>query len=68
MLLFIIFTTNILGAFNDPFEFGDYNGLDHVICQIAIYTDNRNEAGGTGDSRDVYTIGIDKTPQIKHAR
>lgn len=44
------------------FEFGDYNGLDHVVCQIAIYTDSRNEGGGGGDSPDVYTIGTDEVP------
>ncbi|MBL7827229.1 MAG: HYR domain-containing protein [Saprospiraceae bacterium] len=45
----------------DLFEFGDYNGLDHVVCQIAIYTDNRDEGGVGGNSPDVYTIGIDNT-------
>ncbi len=42
------------------FEFGDYNGLDHVICQIAIYTDSRNAGGGSNP--DVYTIGTDNQP------
>ncbi|MEM7351248.1 MAG: hypothetical protein AAF657_10610 [Acidobacteriota bacterium] len=41
------------------FEFGDYNGLDIVMSDlIAIYTDNRNEGGGGGDSVDVYAAGI----------
>lgn len=52
-------TSPNLGNF---FEFGDYNGLDHVICQIAIYTDSRNEGGGGGDSQDIYTIGKDNEP------
>ncbi len=43
----------------DSFEFGDYNGLDVVMSDlIAIYTDNRNEGGGGGDSVDVYAAGI----------
>ena len=42
----------------DGFEFGDYNGLDVVMDRlIAIYTDNRSEGGGGGDSVDVYAIG-----------
>lgn len=37
------------------FEFGDYNGLDVVgNLAIGIYTDNRNEGGGSADSIDVY--------------
>ncbi len=43
---------------NDSFEFGDYNGLsatlDHVI---AVFTDNRNEGGGSADSIDIYAAG-----------
>ncbi len=40
------------------FEWGDYNGLDVVMNDlIAIYTDNRNEGGGGGNSVDVYGIG-----------
>ncbi|MEM7353823.1 MAG: hypothetical protein AAF657_23690 [Acidobacteriota bacterium] len=43
----------------DTFEFGDYNGLDIVMSDlIAIYTDNRNEGGGGGDSIDIYAAGI----------
>lgn len=43
----------------DGFEWGDYNGLDISGTNlIAIYTDNRNESGGGGDSIDVYGIGI----------
>lgn len=39
----------------DGFEWGDYNGLDVLGSQlIAIFTDNRRESGGTGDSVDVY--------------
>lgn len=44
---------------NDGFEWGDYNGLDIVLQNlIAIYTDNRDESGGTAQSVDVYGIGI----------
>lgn len=44
---------------SDGFEFGDYNGLDIAINNmIAIYTDNRKEAGEVGDSKDVYGSGI----------
>lgn len=43
----------------DGFEFGDYNGLDIALGNmIAIYTDNRKEAGEVGDSKDVYGSGI----------
>lgn len=41
------------------FEWGDYNGLDVVGNQlIGIFTDNRNESGGTADSVDVYGVGV----------
>lgn len=40
----------------DPFEFGDYNGLDYLARGIAIYTDNRQEGTGSGDSKDVYAV------------
>ena len=44
---------------NDSFEFGDYNGLDAVMSDvIAIFTDNRKEGGGSGDSVDVYAAGL----------
>jgi hypothetical protein len=43
----------------DSFEFGDYNGLDLVLDSIvAIFTDNRDEAGGGAKSVDVYAAGI----------
>lgn len=43
----------------DSFEFGDYSGMDIVMNDlIAIFTDNRNEGGGSGDSKDVYAAGI----------
>ena len=43
---------------NDGFEWGDYNGMDLVVDElIGIYTDNRNEGGGSGDSVDVYVVG-----------
>jgi hypothetical protein len=39
----------------DGFEWGDYQGLDLLLDDvIAIYTDNRNESGGAGQSIDVY--------------
>ena len=41
------------------FEWGDYNGLDIVGSQLmTIFTDNRNEGGGTADSVDVYAAGL----------
>jgi hypothetical protein len=44
----------------DSFEFGDYNNLDILMASaIAIYTDNRHESGGTGNSVDVYAAGVD---------
>ena len=44
---------------NNNFEYGDYSGMDVVMDDlIAIFTDNRNEAGGSGDSVDVYVAGI----------
>ncbi|MEM8996105.1 MAG: DNRLRE domain-containing protein [Acidobacteriota bacterium] len=43
----------------DSFEWGDYNGLDAVLSDvIAIYTDNRSETGGGGDSIDIYAAGL----------
>lgn len=40
---------------NDNFEFGDYSHMDGVLDNIiAIYTDNRDEAGGASPSKDVY--------------
>ncbi len=43
----------------DGFEYGDYSGLDIVMDDlVAIFTDNRNESGGGGDSVDVYAAGI----------
>lgn len=43
---------------DDNFEWGDYNGLDIVLDNaIAIYTDNRDELGGTARSVDTYGIG-----------
>ena len=45
---------NITGSF----EFGDYNGLSSVMNQlIAVFTDNRHETGGTGNSVDIYAAG-----------
>jgi hypothetical protein len=42
----------------DGFEWGDYNGLSVFNGQaIAIYTDNRVEGGGSGQSVDVYAAG-----------
>jgi len=47
----------------NSFEFGDYNGLDVIMNDlIAIYTDNRNESGGSGDSVDVYASGQSMGP------
>ncbi len=52
-------------AINDGFEFGDYNGLDVVMSQvIAIFTDNRHEGGGTGDSVDIYAAAPDSDSSI----
>ncbi len=45
---------------NDGFEFGDYNGMDVVMNRlITIFTDNRSEAEGGGDSVDVYAAGLE---------
>lgn len=39
----------------DTFQWGDYNGLDVLGTQvIGVFTDNRNESGGSTDSVDVY--------------
>jgi PKD repeat protein len=43
----------------DSFEWGDYNGMDAMMSNvIAIYTDNRDESGGTAQSVDVYGVGF----------
>ncbi len=40
----------------DSFQWGDYNGMDVFGTSqvVGIFTDNRNEGGGTADSVDVY--------------
>ncbi|NND71207.1 MAG: T9SS type A sorting domain-containing protein [Rhodothermales bacterium] len=44
---------------SDSFEFGDYNGADVVLNDvISVYTDNRDESGGSGQSVDVYAAII----------
>lgn len=41
------------------FEFGDYNGLDiGTNGGIAIFTDSRDESGGSGTSADVYVAPV----------
>lgn len=48
-------TTESSPNISDTFEFGDYNGLDAVMDKaIAVFTDNRLEGSGSGDSIDVY--------------
>ncbi|MEO1087828.1 MAG: sialidase family protein, partial [Acidobacteriota bacterium] len=43
---------------NGTFEFGDYNGMDVVMDRlITIFTDNRDESGGSAQSIDVYAAG-----------
>jgi hypothetical protein len=45
---------------SDNFEFGDYNGLDAQVDRlIAVFTDNRNESGGSSDSIDIYAAGAE---------
>jgi hypothetical protein len=40
-------------------EFGGYSGLDIVMGDlVAIFTDNRHEGGGSGDSSDIYAASI----------
>ena len=52
-------TSVISPKIDTGFEWGDYNGLDAVGTQlIGIFTDNRNEIGGTADSVDVYATGV----------
>ena len=44
---------------NNGFEFGDYNGMDVVMDRlITVFTDNRSESGGSGDSIDIYAAGV----------
>ena len=44
---------------NNGFEFGDYNGMDVVMDRlITVFTDNRSETGGSGDSIDIYAAGV----------
>jgi len=39
-------------------EWGDYNGMDMALNDImAIYTDNRDETGGSAESKDIYVVG-----------
>jgi hypothetical protein len=56
-------TAELSPRINDSFEFGDYNGLDAVMNDlIAVWTDNRFEGGGSGDSIDVYGAGFTSVP------
>jgi len=51
-------TSEISPHMEDFFQFGDYNGLDVVTDRlISVFTDNRNEGGGTTDSPDIYAAG-----------
>lgn len=51
----IAVTTEMSPNITDGFEWGDYNGLDIVGQElIAIFTDNRDESGGSAESVDVY--------------
>ncbi len=51
-------TTRTSPNLPDNFEWGDYNGMDMVLQDhIAIFTDNRDETGGTAASEDVYGAG-----------
>ena len=43
---------------NDGFEWGDYNGLDHVVRRSTIFTDNRDEDNSGGDSQDIYSTTV----------
>lgn len=44
---------------DNPFEFGDYNGLDVAGNNVvASFSDNRSESGTTDDSVDVYAARI----------
>ncbi len=53
-------TSEMSPNINGGFEYGDYSGMDIVMNDlIAIFTDNRNESGGVGDSVDVYAAGIE---------
>jgi hypothetical protein len=48
-------TSEISPNISDSFEFGDYNGMDAVMGKaIAVFTDNRRESTGSGDSIDIY--------------
>jgi hypothetical protein len=52
-------TSEMSPYIDDRGKFGAYNGLDILMDDlVAIFTDNRHEEGGTGDSVDVYVAGI----------
>jgi hypothetical protein len=43
---------------SDSFQFGDYSGLDVAMNRlIGVYTDNRDESGGSAQSKDIYAVG-----------
>ena len=51
-------TAAISPNINDSNEYGDYSHMDGVMQNVmAIYTDNRDEAGGTTQSKDIYAAG-----------
>ncbi|MEM8960325.1 MAG: sialidase family protein [Acidobacteriota bacterium] len=44
---------------NGGFEFGDYNGMHIIDGQlISVFTDSRDEAGGSSFSVDIYAAGV----------
>ncbi|MEM8996893.1 MAG: sialidase family protein [Acidobacteriota bacterium] len=51
-------TTVTSPKINNNFEFGDYNGMDVVMDRlITVFTDNRDESGGSSQSVDIYAAG-----------
>ncbi len=51
---------------NDGFEFGDYSSMSVAMTNaMAIYTDNRDENGGSAQSVDVYVHGFQTGPSAE---
>ncbi|MEO1087903.1 MAG: sialidase family protein, partial [Acidobacteriota bacterium] len=51
-------TTVTSPSINGSFQFGDYNGMDVVMGRlITVFTDNRDESGGSAQSVDIYAAG-----------
>ena len=55
-------TTEVSPNISDAFEFGDYNGLDHVVRQSSIFTDNRGSAKNVYSTTEIDNGTVNTNP------